>query len=412
MKADLGFFLAGGLLLLACLLKLPALLRSRDWLLSSICALLLAGATVLFGSAPRTIIVVNRITGVPNFSAPLVYCGLTGFAAASVVLVLNWRGGPDKKHTRRLSQRIIVLSLLVWALIIALYILGDAPTERRTDFDVYYANTPCIREMILLYLLAHGAAAFTCSRMCWRWSHDVQGTMRLGLRALALGYVLHYVGYDAAKLTAIVACWTGHHWDVLVTGVAPGVAQPSAFLVAVGFILPLVGRRSEDAIRYWQLGPLVRVVDGVQGAPGPGHVPLPWWTPGIRLRLTQRQTYISDRIVACRGHFDRRVWHEARAAALARGAGGKDADVIAEAAMIAAAVETHGSTGDRTLIGHTVISRKVPPPTTGDLAQLSRALRTPVVKDIRRRHRARPQQSMRADTPEQPVLVRYLKRGE
>ncbi|MEV6027047.1 DUF6545 domain-containing protein [Streptomyces sp. NPDC052036] len=395
MKANLGFYLAGWLLLLACLLKLPALIRARgrDWLLSSICALLLVGSGVLFTSAPQTIILVNRTTGVSNFSAPLVYCALTGFSAASVVLVLNWRGGSDKGHTRRLSQRIIALYLLVWVLIITLYVLGDAPVERRTDFDVYYAGTPYIREMILLYLLAHGLASYVCSRLCWRWSRDVHGTMRIGLRALALGYLMHYAGYDGAKLVAIGARWTGHDWDFLATGVAPSMGQPSALLVAVGFILPLVGRRSEDAVRYWQLGPLARTLSAVPGAPGLTQLPLPWWTPDFQLRLTQRQTYISDRIVACRGCFDRRTWNEAHAAALDRGAGAQAADIIAEAAMIAVAVDRYRVVGDEPSTGQEPPGLFCPPPTTGDLARLSRALRTRVVKDVRRGRRIHPEQA-------------------
>ncbi|GAA3776899.1 hypothetical protein GCM10022206_14610 [Streptomyces chiangmaiensis] len=388
-KDNLGFYVAGGLLLVACLLKLPALVRARgrDRLLSSICALLLVGAGVLFTSAPRTIILVNRATGVSNFSAPLVYCALTGFSAASVVLVLNWRGGPDKEHTRRLSRRIIALYLLVWILIVTLYVLGDASVERRTDFDVYYAGTPYIREMILLYLLAHGLASFLCSCLCWRWSRDVHGTMRIGLRALAAGYFMHYVGYDAAKLVAIAARWTGHHWDFLATGVAPSMGQPSALLVAVGFILPLVGRSSEDAIRYWQLGPLAKTVSRVHGAPTFRLLPLPWWNPKLRLRLTQRQTFISDRIVVCRGNFDRRIWSEAHAAAVAWGAGDEDAGVIAEAAMIAAAADTYAIADGRLSGDRVDPGGEGPSPTVSDLAQLSRALRTRVVRDIRRRHR-------------------------
>ncbi|MFD0502855.1 DUF6545 domain-containing protein [Streptomyces chiangmaiensis] len=303
------------------------------------------------------------------------------------MLVLNWRGGPDKEHTRRLSRRIIALYLLVWILIVTLYVLGDASVERRTDFDVYYAGTPYIREMILLYLLAHGLASFLCSCLCWRWSRDVHGTMRIGLRALAAGYFMHYVGYDAAKLVAIAARWTGHHWDFLATGVAPSMGQPSALLVAVGFILPLVGRSSEDAIRYWQLGPLAKTVSRVHGAPTFRLLPLPWWNPKLRLRLTQRQTFISDRIVVCRGNFDRRIWSEAHAAAVAWGAGDEDAGVIAEAAMIAAAADTYAIADGRLSGDRVDPGGEGPSPTVSDLAQLSRALRTRVVRDIRRRHR-------------------------
>ncbi|MEU1457818.1 hypothetical protein [Streptomyces avermitilis] len=119
MSGDLGFFATGGLLLLACLLKLPALIRARgrDWLLSSICALLL-GAGVLFTAAQSVITFVHQVTGVPNMAAPVVYILLTGFSGASIVLVLNWRGGPDTAQTRRLS-RITITAYLGACLLIA-----------------------------------------------------------------------------------------------------------------------------------------------------------------------------------------------------------------------------------------------------------------------------------------------------
>jgi hypothetical protein len=393
MNRDIGFFVTGGLLLLACLLKLPALIRvrGRDWLLSSICALLLVGAGVLFTAAQSTIVIVNRVTGVTNIAAPLIYILLTGFSGASIVLVLNWRDGPDAAQTRRLSRITIAVYGTICTLITILFALGDTPVEQRKTFDTYYATTPYIREMIVLYITAHAIASLTVSRLCWRWSGEVQGTLRIGLRVLAVGYLMHYAGYDTAVAAAVAARWAGHNWNFLI-GIAYITTQPSALLVSVGFILPLIGHRAEDAIRYAQLATLARAVRPVQGAPSPAPLSIPWWKPSLRLRLTQRQTYISDRLVASRDDFSLRIWDEVRTAALGRKSTEEHATAIADAAMIAAAVDAHAA------------PERAPEQTpasdnraeyTSDLADISRALRSGIVRDLRRR-KSRPKKE--ADT--------------
>ncbi|MFD0069030.1 DUF6545 domain-containing protein, partial [Streptomyces sp. NPDC127574] len=219
------------------------------------------------------------------------------------------------------------------------------------------------------------------SRLCWRWSHEVHGTLRTGLRVLAAGYLMHYGGYDPAVAIAVIARWAGYDCDFLID-VARLMTAPSAVLVAVGFMLPLLGPRSEEAIRYWQLAPLARAVRPVEGASSPALLTLPFWQLPLRLRLTQRQTFIADRIVACRGYFDTRVRNEAYAAARAGKSNEETASAIAEAAMIVAAVELHRA------------SRQEPPSEAGqgagytrDLAQISRVLRSPIVKNVGRRAR-------------------------
>ncbi|MFD6819873.1 DUF6545 domain-containing protein [Streptomyces sp. NPDC060085] len=387
MTGDLVFFVSGGMLFLACLLKLPAVVRTRgrDWLLSSICALLLVGSGVLFLTAPSAVTFLRRATGVTNIAVPAIYILLTAFSGASIVLVLNWRGGPDILQTRRLSRLTIWIYGTCCVLIAVLFALGNTPVEERFRFDTYYATTPYIREMIALYVVAHAAATFTASRLCWRWSHEVHGTLRTGLRILAAGYLMHYAGYDPAVAVAVGARWAGHNWDFLIE-FARLMTAPSAVLVAAGFMIPLLGQRGEEAVRYWQLGPLAHALRPVEGASSPVLLALPWWRPHMRLRLTQRQTFISDRIVSCKGYFDARIRDEARAAALARGAAHETASAIAEAAMIAAAVELHrhcsreGFTPAPAESGQNVGH-------TADLAHISRVVRSPIVRDIKRRVR-------------------------
>lgn len=373
------------MLFLACLLKLPALVRTRgrDRLLSSICALLLVGSGVLFLTAPSAVTFLRLSTGVTNIAVPAIYILLTAFSGASIVLVLNWRGGPDVSQTRRLSRVTIWVYGICCVLIAALFTLGDTPVEQRFRFDTYYATTPYIGEMIALYLVAHAAATFTASRLCWRWSHEVHGTLRTGLRVLAAGYLMHFAGYDPAVAAAVGARWTGHNWDFLIE-FARLMTAPSAFLVAAGFMIPLLGQRGEEAVRYWQLGPLANAVRPVEGASSPILLALPWWRPHLRLRLTQRQTFISDRIVSCKVYFDAGIRDEARTAALAGGAAQETASAIADAAMIAAAVELHRRSSEQRSTP-TIAESGQSVGYTADLAHISRVVRSPIVRDVRRR---------------------------
>ncbi|MEU6367029.1 DUF6545 domain-containing protein [Streptomyces sp. NPDC046931] len=383
---DLPFYVSGGLVLLACLLKLPVLIRARgrDWLLSSICSLLFLGAGVQFTTAQSTIVLVNRGTGVPNIAAPLDYMLLVAFSGASIVLVLNWRGGTGTAQARHLSRITIAAYGTVVVLIAVLFALGDAPVEQRTRFDLYYATTPFIREMILLYLTAHAVASLSVGHLCRRWSREVHGTLRTGLRVLAAAYLMHFVGYDAMTAAAVVGRWTGHTWDVLIT-IARTVIAPSAILGATGFVLPLIGRST--AVRYWQLAPLARTVRPVQGAPGPEPPPLPWWKPSVHLRLTRRQTYISDRILACRDHFDPRIRDEAHRLALADNATGDEAEAIAEAALIVVAVECHSAGDGQGLTARRAANGDDRTVASSDLVDIARALRSRIVKEARIRTR-------------------------
>jgi hypothetical protein len=392
LRADtLGFYVTGALLLFACLLRLPALVRARgrDWLLSSICALLLLGSGVLVFAAPQTIAGVNSLTGVTNLAAPLVYVMVDAFSGASVVLVLNWRGG-DPRETRRLSTAVITTYSVICLALPLLYFLGDDPVEKRFTFDTYYANTPFLREMIILYLVAHAVASTCASVLCWRWSKDerVSGILRTGLRILALGYLLHVGGFDLSKGIAVVARWTGTDWDAFSTHIAPMFAQPSALLVAGGFILPLVGTPVDDLYRYLRLGRLAREMQRVEGAPAPATATASGWRVPPSMRLTQRQTFISDRLVACYGHLDPDVRDEAYRVACQRRIEEGRAAAVADAAMIVEAVESRRiatANGSPALeASHTSDDA----PHTGDLAAISRALRSPVVNEVRHRARA------------------------
>ncbi|MER7047188.1 DUF6545 domain-containing protein [Streptomyces jumonjinensis] len=337
---NIPFFAGSALLAVAGLLKVPALIRARrtsQWrLLAAVCALLLAGSLVLLLAAPDNIALFNRWTGVTNFSAPLVYGVLSAFSAVSMVLILVWRDIPPG-GSRLTPRRCLVVYTVISAAIVGLFIVGDTPVERLRDFDTYYANTPYIREMIVLYLLAHGFASSVMVVLCQRWAAHVDGLLRLGLRLLVVGYGLD-LAYDIAKGLAVAARWAGGNWDDLSTMVAPVFALLSTLMVATGFILPFVGlrlRSSAIAFQQWhRMAPLARLVVTHSDMAKVSRSRIGW---APELRMMQRQAACHDALLELRPFMDPRIREFVREQAADRG---PRAELEAMAAMVAVAADT------------------------------------------------------------------------
>ncbi|MFD0319249.1 MAB_1171c family putative transporter [Streptomyces flavalbus] len=373
-----AFYICGTLLLVICLVKVPALFhRWHDMLLRAACLLLFAGALIFFFAAPESIAAINDLTGVPNFAAPVAYSAMIAFSGASLLLIINWRPAPPER-TRRASRICITVYGLLIVAVIVLFWAGEAPVEQLTLFDGYYASTPYIREMILTYLLAQCAATLATSVLCWRWSSQVHGSLRAGLWLLGPCYLLH-VCYDVTKLVAIVGIWRGHDWYFLIDQVAPQFAAPSALLGVTGFAVPLVGPRiaehTRSLRRLRQLAPLWREL---QEVPTPGALRLPWWTAPT-VRLTWRQTSIFDALLALSPLLDTLVRDEAYQAALAAGDDEDGAAVAADAAMIVAA-SAQRRRGTAEGVRPPVAAQPWGP---HDLVPLSRAVVSPVVARFR-----------------------------
>ncbi|MFF3938155.1 MAB_1171c family putative transporter [Streptomyces phaeofaciens] len=308
----------------------------RNPLTVSTCVAILLGAVVFACSAPMTLSAVNSLTGVPNFGAPLTYGMLTAYSCSLLILLINWRGGPPGRVRRLVLRSIAVYGPLVVAVVV-LFALADAHTERLTDLDTYYANTPYMREMIVLYLLGHTAVIVATSVVCVRWGREVTGLLRTGLRLILVGALLDLVGFQLTKYTAIVARWSGHDLDFLSTTVAPPMASLAALICSAGFVLP---RLLPAAGAHWRglrdhrrLVPLWSRVGFVSTAPKP---PASWWQLPEE-RLHWREVAIHDALLALAPYFDDTVRERARAAALREGRGAHEARVAAEAAMLAEA---------------------------------------------------------------------------
>ncbi|MFF9092011.1 MAB_1171c family putative transporter [Streptomyces sp. NPDC014776] len=345
-------YVSCGVLWLGLAVKAPDLVRHRhDPYLRAICAVLGLAGLCFFLGAPPTVGAVNRLGGVTNLAAPLTYAAITAYGAASQVLIVRWRGGPDVRRTARrwtLAYAGVVVGIGV------MFALGDAPVERRTDLDTYYATTPFIGEMIVLYLVAHLTAATVTLVSALSWARQVTGWLRAGLLVLGVG-TLGNAGYSATKLVAVAARWSGHHWTALDTGVSPAAAGLGALLTAVGILIPLTGPRLAEWRRagraYTRLAPLERELDDVLSRHAL-RLPRPRWaTPPTRLMW--RQTSIHNALGHLDGSYDPLLYAETHEAALHATGDPARARVTAWAAVIAAAArrdreETPGTRPGRT----------------------------------------------------------------
>ncbi|MTE19117.1 hypothetical protein F0L17_08240 [Streptomyces sp. TRM43335] len=321
--------------------KLRDLRRApRNPMRRAICStLFLASACVLFG-APAVIDRVNDLTGVPNFSAPLVYCLLVALGASCHVLLAYWR--QPAEEAKAVARRWTLGYAAVVVALIALFTVGEAPDERLADFDTHYATTPYIAQFVVLYLLALFVAMAALVHTCWGWA-KVAGRpwLRRGLRLIALGS-LGALGFSVAKLVAVVARWVGVDWSELDSALAPALAMVGLVVSAVGYALPVLGdhlsQLGDLAGRrraYRALYPLWDALRRATPAIVPS-TPVPWWD--FELRLTRRLAEINDGRLALRSHTDPEVAKAAERLAREAGLEGVELHAVVDAARLRAAI--------------------------------------------------------------------------
>lgn len=298
------------------------------------------GAVCFICAAPATLAAVNSATGIPNFGAPLTYSVISAFSCSLIILLIYWRGGPRDRIRSMVRLSIAVYSALIIAIIV-LFFLADADTERLRDLDTYYANTPYMREMIVLYLLGHLASTIVLSVVCLKWIRgEVTGLLRVGLRLILAGLLLDVLGFELTKVTAVVARWYGYDLDFLSTTVAPPAVSLGALIYSAGFVLPrLVSAASEkqSLADYRALMPLWAALKDITSTPRTEPRRRLWrQLPSIRLYLLEAQ--IHDALLDLTAHFDRGVGEAARGAALESGKSQDEARVAAEKAMVVDAI--------------------------------------------------------------------------
>ncbi|MEV7283794.1 MAB_1171c family putative transporter [Streptomyces sp. NPDC093252] len=336
-------------LLAALAIKAPTIVRLwREPLLRAVGGLLLLASAVFVFVSPLTIAWVNRVTGVPNIAAPWVYSLLMAFCAACLLLLIAWRDGTGRPSgsARRARRRVIGGYAAVIVALWVLFALADADEERLRDLDTYYATTPFLREMIVLYLTAHCTAVLITFRLLWNWvrTDGLDAWLRWGLTSLGAGYALNLV-FDAAKFTAVAARWAGGDLDWLNSSVAAPAACLSAILIAAGFILPHCGQYAHGRWRvrraHRRLRPLYLLMRSAHGSLAPAR-----GRSSPELRLIRRETYIRDALLPLAPHLDGDLWRGSYDAALRLGLDPARARAAAGALAVQDAVARHRAAPD------------------------------------------------------------------
>ncbi|MGW3285545.1 MAB_1171c family putative transporter [Streptomyces sp. NPDC001002] len=330
-------YVSCGILWLGLLVKSPDLRRHRhDPYLRAICVVLGLAGLCFFLGAPPTVAYVNGVSGVPNLAAPLTYASIAVYSAAAQVLIVYWRGGP---HVHRVARRWVVAYALIVLGIATMFALGDAPVERRTDLDTYYATTPFIAEMIVLYLVGHLAATTVTTVSSLRWARQVRGWLRASLLTLGIGTLCN-AGYSVSKLVAVVARWCGRDWTALGSEVSAAAAGLGAVLTVVGVLLPLIGPRLSAWRRsrrtYARLAPLERELADILNRRAL-RLPRPRWSSPTT-RLVWRQTSIHNGLSHLDAYFDHTLYERTREAVLHTTGDADRAEATAWATVIVAAV--------------------------------------------------------------------------
>lgn len=375
--SDLAFFIPAALGTVAVLVRLPSLRGNvRDPLLRAVALYLLTCTGVFHVSAASTNVKVNEVTGVPNFAAPLLYSILMACCGSGIILMITWRGGPPARIRRTTRWCAGIHAALAVAMFV-LFALGEAPVERLEDLDTYYANTPYIREMVVLYLVGHSAAAVIMASLCRRRLSDVPRELRVGLGLMIAGYTIT-LGFDVCKFAAAGARWAGADWDVLSTKTARPFVTVSFCFILLGFGVPLIVQRFKEPWREWtrhrRLDALSRLLHGLTPTTAAVKIP-PLSTMGVR-RL-HRESGIHDGLLILNPYFDLAPPARALADALANGAADENADenaaADADAVMVIAAVDAPRADPERRVIAS---SRELQPEPgeKRDLVRISDAL--------------------------------------
>ncbi|MFD5146815.1 MAB_1171c family putative transporter [Streptomyces sp. NPDC058401] len=337
------YYIPAGVLAIALAVKSPSFWRSwRSPMSKSIFVILTASAAGFVFGAPPTIERINRLTGVPNISALLVYSILLCVSCSSIVLLIHWRGGPEdilRRHTRTW----IAATAVVIVIFCVLFHLSSVPIEHQRDFDTFYANTPFVREMVVLYLTAHIGSSAVVVTKCWRWAcelRDLQAAWtHWGLLVLVAGFGIG-MSFALLKLLAVAARWAGTDgWDALSTDVAPPLAGLGAGLTTIGFLLPVVGPRLGSMWVSWRayraMEPLWRALQPFAGTGKPLRIGP---TSSPEFRAMARSTDISDRLLNLAPHLDGSHHEAAKQYAASQGCEPEAALIFAEAATIHAAL--------------------------------------------------------------------------
>jgi hypothetical protein len=212
-----------------------------------LCLAIATFATPFVVASPWIYVRIDHALGVTNIATLFVYTSVAVCLASFLALLVSWSSAKDRV---RLWHRVLVAyAVISVASMVTLFWLGDVSDgEHHVDFDVHYAETPYIREFLLIYAVLFVVGMIGLAFMCWRYAKAVNRPwLRRGLRVVAVGAVFG-LGYGVPKVASLT-------WDMFGTSplhfisvhVAPMFASVAAWLFAAGFTMPAWGVGLDNA---------------------------------------------------------------------------------------------------------------------------------------------------------------------
>ncbi|MFF3091581.1 DUF6545 domain-containing protein [Streptomyces nojiriensis] len=357
MHEGISYYIPAAVLGAAVVARLPGLLRGwRSATVRLVNALLLLPCAGFVLCAPPTIAAVNRFSGISNLSALLVQCLMTAYSCACLLLLAYWREetGDHARTRRRVRAWKSGCCVVITALVI-LFALGDVPVERPRDFDTYYATTPFISAMLVLYLVAYVFAGVAMTIVCGNWMRSIcrrtaHGTrtavdlsFQVVLLVLVIGAVVD-IAFGSFKLAAVVARWAGRDWEALNQSLSPFVSV-SQILIGIGLLVPAYGPGLIDRVWHPVVGisalrPLWQLVHQAGPTPRNSVFLSPPWYAGPEQVLLYRMTTIHDWMLElcayCTDDVRALVYHRSKEA----GATDQEAAAAGLAVMFQAAADS------------------------------------------------------------------------
>jgi hypothetical protein len=301
---------------------------------------------ILF-AAPANITWINWVSGVPNFTALLVYSLVVGFAGSSFALVLFWRY-PVVQAWQRVRLIVVSYGSIIAAMIV-LFFKSEVDEERQVDFDTFYATQPTVAVFLFIYFVATAVGCGGQAYHCWQGARDEAISARPWLARGLRWYSatgLFPVAFAVIKLFVLLMNWSGERsFDVLSTA-APLMASLSIFPLVIAMALPVFGPRRPSPslwVRRWRtyfaLRPLHRALVHVN----PGIVlvaPGKFLNPHHRVR--RQIIELNDWRWALTPYFDLTVGEAATSLAREASLTKDEVAAVVEAAQLRAAGSSDG----------------------------------------------------------------------
>ncbi|MEV4559129.1 MAB_1171c family putative transporter [Kitasatospora sp. NPDC049285] len=336
-------------------LKLRAWRRDPSFGLLVVALAIASPSTAFVLASPLLYRAIGHLSGVGNLATLLVYLGIVGFSAATVVLALVWTPPEERAGTeiwaplsdglrRRVRRRTAVFAVLV-PVLAALFLAGGPYTpETPLTFDTTFAPRAATAVFLALYQGLFAYALIDIGRVCLGHAARLpDGWLRRGIRLIAVG-ALTACGYVACKIAAIALAYFGvggAEW--LSTALGPAFAALGAIGITCGFAGPAGAawtRRRSDFRALRPLWDLVYRADRRLALEGP---PSPAWLERAALRdlewrTTRRGLEIRDGQLTLRPWIDPAAVRAAEAVADRSGLDPRERDALVVAAALRAAV--------------------------------------------------------------------------